>query len=385
MPWIDPDGNLKDPETWKNTGNEHFSRGDYQLAIECYAHAIELNPNYIDAWNNLGYALLKSGKIEEAKQIDNKIKQLKANTQISADSNIISKQKIEDSSFVKIRGELYYAGIWDREIAYLIDTFIAVIICVPIIILGGETYLITIPIAILIYWFYFAIFEGSSLQATPGKKILKLFVTTDDLNRLSYKHSIARSFLKILLTLTPLSLLTLINGIAASSSSRSKGLHDSIAKTLVLTTKITDKKLNGSIDRKKSLTKWHILLIAVVVIIFLIVMAAVIAAFIFGLAGTTQTDESNVYSPSSPVPLSVCPSPNIMCNGICYGPCSKGYYLGDDCSCIPEGTFRCGDVACDNAASCCNGKCYVKCPTGYFRAMDCACYEEGGTVWVPAK
>ncbi len=73
----DPSGDLNNPETWKNTGNEFFSKGDYESAIRCYTHAIEQNPNYIDAWNNLGLSLLKIGKIDEAKQVNAKVKALK--------------------------------------------------------------------------------------------------------------------------------------------------------------------------------------------------------------------------------------------------------------------------------------------------------------------
>jgi tetratricopeptide (TPR) repeat protein len=69
--------NLNNPITWKERGNELFNKGEYQKAIECFAQAIELDPNYLDAWNNLGYTLLKMGKIEEAKSINKKIKELK--------------------------------------------------------------------------------------------------------------------------------------------------------------------------------------------------------------------------------------------------------------------------------------------------------------------
>lgn len=71
-------GDVSNPITWKEKGNEFFNQGEYQKAIECFIHAIELDPNYLDAWNNLGYTLLKMGKIKEAKSINQKIKEIKS-------------------------------------------------------------------------------------------------------------------------------------------------------------------------------------------------------------------------------------------------------------------------------------------------------------------
>lgn len=74
---IHHDKNLDDPQTWKESGNEFFNKGQYEEAIKCYGHAIQLDPNYIDAWNNMGLSLLKIGKIEEAKECNERVKRLK--------------------------------------------------------------------------------------------------------------------------------------------------------------------------------------------------------------------------------------------------------------------------------------------------------------------
>lgn len=76
---VENSGDIDNPQTWKEKGNELFNQGEYQKAIECFAHAIELDPEYLPAWNNLGYTLLKMGKIEEAKNVNKKIKELKNN------------------------------------------------------------------------------------------------------------------------------------------------------------------------------------------------------------------------------------------------------------------------------------------------------------------
>lgn len=69
--------NLDNPQIWKDGGNNFFNEGQYEEAIKCYKHAIQLNPNYIDAWNNLGLTFLKIGKIEDAKRCNEIVKKLK--------------------------------------------------------------------------------------------------------------------------------------------------------------------------------------------------------------------------------------------------------------------------------------------------------------------
>ncbi len=69
--------NLDDPVTWKEEGNEFFNKAQYEDAAKCYSHAIELNPNFIEAWNNLGLTLLKLGRVDQAKNCNEKVKELK--------------------------------------------------------------------------------------------------------------------------------------------------------------------------------------------------------------------------------------------------------------------------------------------------------------------
>jgi tetratricopeptide (TPR) repeat protein len=70
--------NLKESqaEKWKNTGNEFFKKGDYQNAINSYKSAIDVDPRYIDAWNNLGLAYIKIGNIDEANKCHEKMLEL---------------------------------------------------------------------------------------------------------------------------------------------------------------------------------------------------------------------------------------------------------------------------------------------------------------------
>ncbi len=69
---------MNTPESLKNTGNEFFNKGDYESAIKYYKQAIEQNPHYIDAWNNLGFTYIKLGKIDEARVCNSKVQALKS-------------------------------------------------------------------------------------------------------------------------------------------------------------------------------------------------------------------------------------------------------------------------------------------------------------------
>jgi hypothetical protein len=51
----------------KNKGNEFYKKGDYATALEYYNKALEIDPEYLDALNNKGLALVKLGRIDEAK------------------------------------------------------------------------------------------------------------------------------------------------------------------------------------------------------------------------------------------------------------------------------------------------------------------------------
>jgi tetratricopeptide (TPR) repeat protein len=47
-------------------GNEHLDKHNYSMALHHYDQAIEIDPNYADAWNNKGIALHNLRKFKEA-------------------------------------------------------------------------------------------------------------------------------------------------------------------------------------------------------------------------------------------------------------------------------------------------------------------------------
>ena len=154
-----------------------------------------------------------------------------------------------------------YAGFWLRFVAYLLDSLIlgmpiGIIVVILILSSGvgaflrgmpnppdpgdaagaalGVAFFIGIGVVVLLAivgsWLYYAGFESSSWQGTPGKKVLNIFVTDLTGTRISFGRATGRFFARLITRLIPLG----IGYILAGITERKQALHDMIASTLVL-------------------------------------------------------------------------------------------------------------------------------------------------------
>lgn len=88
--------------------------------------------------------------------------------------------------------ETNYAGFWPRVAAAIIDNLIFTI---PLgIIIWFD---ISGTVAAILYLLYFAGFESSKKQATPGKQVMNLRVADQHGNRISFWRALARAGLKL--------------------------------------------------------------------------------------------------------------------------------------------------------------------------------------------
>lgn len=154
--------------------------------------------------------------------------------------------------------QIQYAGFWRRFAAYLIDSillsFCMLVVALPFIILfilaagsanestyddrtgagvlGGFAvlaYCFFYIALIITNWLYFALFESSKYQATPGKMAIGVIVTDKNLQKLSFARATGRFFAKILNGLT-----LYIGWILIGITEKKQGLHDMVADTLVI-------------------------------------------------------------------------------------------------------------------------------------------------------
>jgi uncharacterized RDD family membrane protein YckC len=150
-----------------------------------------------------------------------------------------------------------YAGFWLRLVAYIIDSIIMVLGLFVIIgliaaVAGagffrnlgdqingapdvfGPIFALVILGCMFVFiagtWLYYAWFESSEHQGTPGKMALGLIVTDMEGRRVTFARASGRFFAKMITGLIPL----FIGYIMAGFTEKKQALHDMIASCLVL-------------------------------------------------------------------------------------------------------------------------------------------------------
>lgn len=135
--------------------------------------------------------------------------------------------------------EMDYAGFWIRAAAYIIDAVIGVIVTLALVFIAGDLQSVSDPeaatiglsdlLGLIFGIVYFAGFESSAYQATPGKMALGLIVVDADGRRISFARALGRYFAKIVSAM-----ILLIGFIMVAFTDRKQGLHDYIVSTLVV-------------------------------------------------------------------------------------------------------------------------------------------------------
>ncbi len=140
-----------------------------------------------------------------------------------------------------------YAGFWLRAFAFAIDTFILSFFF-AIIATAYPTQLIIFPdpnsqsllalprvtlagfiLLFVIMWAYYVFFETSSWQATPGKRVFRLYVTDLAGEKITLRRSSIRYFGRKISELT-----FLVGYIIAGFTEKKQALHDILAGCLVM-------------------------------------------------------------------------------------------------------------------------------------------------------
>ncbi|HVP93841.1 MAG TPA: tetratricopeptide repeat protein [Methanoregulaceae archaeon] len=86
--------------TWKIQGNINYKQGNFEYALIFYENGLKIDPENIDLLNNKGMALIKLGRIEEARQCQKAIKKIKENNPGTA----LDRSEKPSQCTVKIKG-----------------------------------------------------------------------------------------------------------------------------------------------------------------------------------------------------------------------------------------------------------------------------------------
>lgn len=132
-----------------------------------------------------------------------------------------------------------YGGFWNRYVASVIDGVVTSIGSLIIYIVLGGLYeagggssegstVIYFFVSFLFGWLYFAIMESSAKQATLGKMAMRLVVTDERDNRLTFGRATARYFAKFISAI-----ILMIGYIIAAFTEKKQALHDMVAGTIV--------------------------------------------------------------------------------------------------------------------------------------------------------
>lgn len=127
-----------------------------------------------------------------------------------------------------------YAGFWKRFAAAWIDSLITAaagmiagfILGLPY---GAEAGPLAFVVSLSVGWIYFASFESSSKQATPGKMALGIKVADLDGARIGFGRASGRHLSKLVSTL-----IMFIGFLMVAFTKRKQGLHDIMAGCLVI-------------------------------------------------------------------------------------------------------------------------------------------------------
>lgn len=127
-----------------------------------------------------------------------------------------------------------FGGFWLRFLAFVVDSAIVFLI-MALIIAGGAAVLGTEGVgpAVLVAWLfgflYWPVMQASRLQATLGKALLGMRVTSYQGNRLSFLRALGRELAKILS-----GAVFMLGYVVAAITARKQSLHDLVASTLVV-------------------------------------------------------------------------------------------------------------------------------------------------------
>lgn len=164
---------------------------------------------------------------------------------------VLSSVSVASSPFASAGGRSSvaprYAGFWFRTLAAVVDGVLVQVATILLVFPLGFSMGASMAdsasaagieaaagvmgffVGLLMQWLWFTVAEASPWQASLGKKLLGLKVTNEDGERISFAEANVRYWSKILSAL-----LLCVGFLMVGFTARKQGLHDKIARTLVI-------------------------------------------------------------------------------------------------------------------------------------------------------
>jgi len=143
-----------------------------------------------------------------------------------------------------------YAGFWIRFLAAIVDMVCLLPASLIYVLLKEDNYGYAFLFSLVAGWLYGALFESSSWQATPGKRLLGLRVTDLHGSRISFGRATGRHFGKYLS-----GFIFGIGYLMVIWTERKQALHDKIAGTLVFNKTQSNTSLDNFVISEDSKTE----------------------------------------------------------------------------------------------------------------------------------
>lgn len=106
-------------EEYYDAGMAEFAQAEFERAIENYRRAVELDPNYFDAWHALGMAYLRAGKIAEAIEAGRRAVELNPNDMLAHTSLSMYYLKAGDKAAAEREKGLATVLSWGGRVEHL--------------------------------------------------------------------------------------------------------------------------------------------------------------------------------------------------------------------------------------------------------------------------
>jgi len=243
---------ISNADFWKKAGDDFFKQEQYEKAIECYKEAINLDPGYKAAWNNLGFTYSKLGKLDEVKKCKDKLNELRNTEMVIQQKKSQPSQQIQPQAALDVpKPKLSVLPTSYQANNLLIALFIIGIVCIFIPVIG---FLFVIAIVIASAYFVYKDAENIGAGRSPNSWSPVTF-----------------GLLVLLFWLIALPAYILMR-----KSIYEEGQAFS----------------RGETPTKSKISGFLIVLIILGIVVIFIILAAVLAAFVFGMSGSVATTKN---------------------------------------------------------------------------------------------